>query len=92
MVTIILVNIYTARLIIEHPREWLASLADNGVEVVSRVPDSLAVRRESGQTAYYISCNACQEILGVLIGLSTSVTYCGFPPRARESGARAKAA
>ena len=31
---------------------------------------------------------ACQEILGMLIGLSTAVTYCGFPPRARESGAR----
>ena len=33
---------------------------------------------------------ACQEILGVLIGLSTAVTFCGFPPRARESGARAR--
>ena len=32
---------------------------------------------------------ACQEILGMLIGLSTAVTYCGFPPRARESCARA---
>ena len=27
--TIFLVYIYTARLLIEHPREWLASLADN---------------------------------------------------------------
>ena len=31
---------------------------------------------------------ACHEILGVLIGLSTAVTYCGFPPSARESDAR----
>ena len=30
---------------------------------------------------------ACQEILGVLIGLSTAVTYCGFLPSARESDA-----
>ena len=30
----------------------------------------------------------CQEFLGVLIGLSTAVTPCGFPPRARESGTR----
>ena len=57
--------------------------------LVSRVPDSLALRRGSGQTAYYVSCNACQEILGVLIGLSTAETYCGFPLRARESVARA---
>ena len=47
-----------------------------GAYVVSRVPDSLAVRRESGQTVYYVSCKAVQEIFGVLIGLSTVVTYC----------------
>ena len=33
---------------------------------------------------------ACQEIIGVLIGLSTAVTYCGFPPRGLESVARAR--
>ena len=45
-------------------------------QVVSRMPDSLAVKRESGQTVYYVSCKAVQEIFGVLIGLSTAVTYC----------------
>ena len=29
--------------------------------LVSRMPDSLAVRRESGQTVYYVSCKACER-------------------------------
>ena len=30
--------------------------------VVSCVPDSLAVRRESGQTAYYVSCKLAKAL------------------------------
>ena len=31
--------------------------------LVSRVPDTLAVRRESGQTAYYVSCKLAKKSL-----------------------------
>ena len=31
--------------------------------VVSRVPDSLALRRESGQIAYYVSCKLAKKSL-----------------------------
>ena len=50
--------------------------SEASILLVSRVPDSLAVRRESGQTVYYVWFQACQKILGMLIGLSTAVTYC----------------
>ena len=35
--------------------ENLVELPEASLKLVSRMPDSLAVRRESGQTVYYIS-------------------------------------
>ena len=32
-------------------------------DIVSQVPDSLAVRRESGQTVYYVSCKLAKKSL-----------------------------
>ena len=33
------------------------------LKLVSHVPDSLAVRRESGQTVYYVSCKLAKKSL-----------------------------
>ena len=84
--------------IFQTPHPWGKSLWVNAEQIISPplprregvvgLNIDRRIRRESGQTAYYVSCKLCQEILGVLIGLSTAVTYCGFLPRARASGAR----
>ena len=47
--------------------------------------DRLICSIESLGTRLTIFVPACQEILGVLIGLSTAVTFCGFPLRGLES-------
>ena len=48
----------------------------SGESIVSCAPDSLVVRRESGQILYYVSCLVSQEILGVLIGYLLQVMSC----------------
>ena len=54
------------------------------LSLVVRVQDSLAVRRESGQILYYVSC-----LIGVLIGYLPRVMSCDFPREgATEPGTR----
>ena len=68
-------TIYTVRLIIEHPREWLASLADNLASEASPTPGcSIEISRD-----IYIDMSVCRMSVVCQINCVGGIT-CG--PRA----------